>query len=200
MGVSTQDVRLTWGGSDGGSGVASFSLQVSINGGAFSAVTLPSALATSLTRTLAVGTRYQFRVRATDRAGNVSAWAAGPSITPARIQDTSSSISRGGTWYNSSSTGHSAGTSHYASAAGRSVNLRTSARDIAFVAPTSSSRGSARIYIDGVYVGTVSLRSSSLHYRQVLFSRHFTTLATHTIKVVVVGNGRVDLDCFDILR
>jgi hypothetical protein len=68
------------------------------------------------------------------------------------------------------------------------------------VAPKSSSRGSASIYVDGVKVATVSLKQASTQYRQVVWTTHFSTLASRSIKVVVVGNGRVDVDCFVILR
>jgi hypothetical protein len=51
-----------------------------------------------------------------------------------------------------------------------------------------------------VLEATISLRSSSVRYRQVVFARRFATLGWHTIEVRPVGNGRVDLDAFAVLR
>jgi hypothetical protein len=63
--------------------------------------------------------------------------------------------------------------------------------------------GSARIYIDGVLASTVSLNASSYTYRYVPFQKTWTTSATHTIKIVVVGTSghpRIDIDSFVVLR
>jgi len=63
----------------------------------------------------------------------------------------------------------------------------------------SSTRGSVKVYVDGAYIVTVSLKRSTTTYRQVMWTMHFATEASHTIKLVVAGNGRVDLDCFAVL-
>ena len=75
-----------------------------------------------------------------------------------------------------------------------------SVRDVAFVAPVSSGRGSVYIYVDGVKKATLSLHAATTAYRRVLWQWHFSSLATHSIKIVVAGNVRVDLDCFVALR
>jgi hypothetical protein len=41
---------------------------------------------------------------------------------------------------------------------------------------------------------------SSAKSRKLVFSRQFTSLATHTIEVRPVGDGRVYLDAFLVLR
>jgi hypothetical protein len=87
--------------------------------------------------------------------------------------------------------------------AGRSVTYRFTGRAVSFVSTRASSRGSARIYIDGSYMRTVSLASSTTAYRYLAFTRRWTTSGTHTIKVVVVGTAghpRVDVDAFAVLK
>jgi hypothetical protein len=69
---SRDEVTLTWSGDDsiGGTGVANYDLEVSINGGLWE----PLETGTSETQTvvdISSGDVYYFRVRATDNAGNV---------------------------------------------------------------------------------------------------------------------------------
>ncbi|MBN2392409.1 MAG: DUF11 domain-containing protein [Anaerolineae bacterium] len=66
---------VSWSGSDNGSGVKSYDVQVQINDGSWQ--TWKSATtATSATYSGAYGNTYAFRVRARDQAGNVGAWSA----------------------------------------------------------------------------------------------------------------------------
>ena len=74
--TSTIPVQLTWSATDSG-GVAAYQLQQSTNGGAYQNVSLPSATATTITRSLTPGNTYQFQVRAQDKAGNRSSWKPG---------------------------------------------------------------------------------------------------------------------------
>ncbi|MFI5054347.1 MAG: Ig-like domain-containing protein, partial [Acidimicrobiia bacterium] len=192
--------HLTWGGSDAGVGLSSFQLQRSVNGGAYASVALSTAKATALNPSLTIGTSYRYRVRAADLNGNWSGWSYGPTFKPYRYQESSTTVHYGGTWTSWYSASNSGGYARYTTVANRYVTFAVSGRDFAFVAPKGSTRGSARIYVDGVLAATVSLKSTTTLYRQVLWSKHFTASATHTIKVVVVGNGRVDVDCFVALR
>jgi hypothetical protein len=61
-------IRLGWSATDAGSGVASYKLQVSTDGGSYKTVKLSKATSTSVDRTLTNGHRYRFRVLATGSA------------------------------------------------------------------------------------------------------------------------------------
>jgi hypothetical protein len=74
---STRRVAASWAGRDGGWGIASFELQRRLNGGAWTAISLPLAPVRSATTIAAHGATVQFRLRATDHAGNVGAWLTG---------------------------------------------------------------------------------------------------------------------------
>lgn len=76
---STGSVAVTWSGSDNNSGLATFELQASAGSGPWGAVTLDGPTVTTYRATLAKGS-YRYRVRASDRAGNVSAWAVGAPV------------------------------------------------------------------------------------------------------------------------
>ncbi|HEY7131193.1 MAG TPA: Ig-like domain-containing protein [Candidatus Limnocylindrales bacterium] len=76
---ATVRVLLHWTVADD-VGIASEELQVSIDGGSWSAVPLRSATVRGTAVTLPAGHVLRFRVRATDVAGHVSAWMTGPPV------------------------------------------------------------------------------------------------------------------------
>jgi hypothetical protein len=93
----------------------------------------------------------------------------------------------------------SGGTTTYATASGARARTTFSGRAIALVAPVGPTRGSAKIYVDGVYAATVSFKASAGKSRVVMYTRTFTTFGRHTIEVRLTGTGRVDVDAFVIL-
>jgi GH25 family lysozyme M1 (1,4-beta-N-acetylmuramidase) len=191
-------VRTSWSAADP-SGITQDELQRSTAGGEWSAVALAPATATSVTQTLAIGTRYGYQVRATDGAANTSAWKVGPEVTPLLTQQSSPYVTYGGTWHSSSASSASGGTEKYASGKGAWVKMWFSGSSIAWVAPTGLGRGSASVYIDGVYKGTVSLYASSYHARQIVFAYNWATNGVHSIKIInraTSGHPRIDLDAF----
>jgi subtilisin family serine protease len=200
---STISTRVRWpAGSDDLSGIGSYAVRQSLNGGGWSTITAATT-ALSLDRSLAVNSSYRFRVRAQDRAGNSGAYLDGPLIKPTVTQQTSSSVTYGGTWSTSSSSTASGGSTRYSTRAGAWVSYTFSGRAVAVVAPKSSSRGSVRVYVDGAYLGTVSTYRSSGQSRMLVFGKNWGSVATHTIKLVVVGtsgHARFDIDAFAVLR
>jgi hypothetical protein len=51
-----------------------------------------------------------------------------------------------------------------------------------------------------VLVSTLDLDASATHYRQLVFQHHFATSGAHTLRIEPVGDGRVDIDAFVVLR
>jgi len=201
---SSEKVRIAWTGKDnaGGSGIRSYQVSRSVNGGAWASVAsgLPEA---AVAATLTPGTSYRYRVRATDHDGNVSSWIEGPTFTPRLIQQSSSAVHYHGTWSSTKSTLYSGGSERYAKAAGASVSYTATGRAFALVSTLGAGRGKARIYVDGSYKTTVDLVSVTPFYRVQVWSTRFSKAASHTIKVVVVGTGgrpRVDVDAILVLR
>jgi len=97
MGGSTVPVKTTWSATDGGGGVA-YKLQRQVNGGSWSGVSLASTTSAKVKQSLAIGDTYRYRVRATDGAGNTSAYRYGPAFRSLRTQETSSAVTYGGAW------------------------------------------------------------------------------------------------------
>ncbi|HLX35568.1 MAG TPA: N-acetylmuramoyl-L-alanine amidase [Candidatus Limnocylindrales bacterium] len=197
-------IVLTWSGSDGavGSGIASYDVARSIDGGAF--IVIRSGLTSPTYGTsVAPGHAYRYEVRAHDRAGNVSPWVPGATVRPTLLQQTSTSLRWSGVWVSTISSVWSGGSDRYSSATGASVSLTTSARAFAFVTARGPGRGQARIYVDGVLRATVDLSATTVQYRFVAWATGWSSVATHTIRIVVVGTAghpRVDVDALEILR
>jgi hypothetical protein len=60
-----------------------------------------------------------------------------------------------------------------------------------------------KVYVDGVFVATVDLYAASASYRSVAYARTWSSLGTHTIRIVVVGTAgrpRVDLDAIEFIN
>ncbi len=197
---TTSRVKISWSGSDAGTGLKKFELAVSVNGGGFVNLTLGSATATSLNITLTDEKSYKFRVRATDNAGNVSGWVNGPAFKPGRIQQNSTSVVYTGPWVTSTTSLALGGSHRFASSLAARAALTRTTRDFAVVMTKSSSSGLCEVRIDGVLVATINLFASTTSYRQLVYSKHFGTLGTHTIEVRPIGGTRIYLDAFLVMR
>jgi N-acetylmuramoyl-L-alanine amidase len=194
-------VNLTWAGSDvGPSGIASYEVARSYDGGAYE--TIGTSTSASFNWSTTPGHTYRFQVRAKDKAGNVGAWVAGPTVRPALTQQTSSSVRWTGATKTTSYGRYSGGSQRYLGAAGASATYTTSARALSFVTTKGPNRGSVKIYVDGVLQDTIDLNAADHTYQFVAFARTWSALGTHTIKVVAVGGSlpRADVDAFGVLR
>jgi hypothetical protein len=204
LGTGEVPVRLTWSGADsGGSGIASYSLWQSTDGQAFTQISLPAATTTSAIRMLAPGHSYRFVVGAVDGAGNRSQWAYGPTFAEDVHQETSTAIAYTGTWARFAWAPAFGGYQRTSSNAGATATFSFTGRNVAWVAPTAVNRGLAYVYVDGAYVKTLDLYTSTTIARRVVYSRNWAASGAHTVKIQVLGtSGRpsVDVDAFAVLR
>jgi hypothetical protein len=194
---------LAWTGADlGVSGIASYDVRRSVDGGPYGVIATGLA-SPSHNVTIAKGHTYRFAVRAHDGAGNVGDWLAGATTSRLVRQDTSGKITYRGAWHVARKTAYSAGSVHYATAAGAKAKLTFTGRSIAFVTTTATGRGKVRVYLGGNLVTTLDLFSGSVAYRQVVWSRTWASTGSHTLKLVVVGTAgrpRIDLDALLLLQ
>src|SRR5215217_6462837 len=154
LATTTVPVKLTWSATDnpGGSGIASYQLQQSVNAGTYTNVTLPSATTTTISPSLAPGTNtYRYRVTAKDKAGNLSALATGPSFKVTAYQESNSAIVDTGSWTTSALSGAYGGSVQYASALGRNATFTVPAgsKNVEWVSYRGN-RGKAQVWLDGV--------------------------------------------------
>ncbi|MEO8272532.1 MAG: glycosyl hydrolase family 18 protein [Chloroflexota bacterium] len=195
---------LNLGATDpGGAGVRSYEVRRSIDGKAYAAFA-GNVTAKTLAATLTPGHSYRFSVRARDNAGNVGSWVAGPVVRPYLPQESSTAITWKGSWARAPWAVYSGGSVRYASAAGASATYSFTGRAIAWVTTAHSSRGAAKIYLDGVLVATVNTYAASTTIvRRVAFAKTWSASGFHTLRIVVVGTAghqRVDLDALEVLR
>jgi hypothetical protein len=192
---------VAWSGKDtGGAGVARYELGQSRNGGAWTVLKVNLAVP-SADVNLSSGSTYRFRVRAVDKVGNIGAWAYSTVARVSLVQQTSASYS--GAWTTSASSVFTGGSARWARIAGAAASFRFSGRAVGFISTAATSRGKARIYVDGTLVATLDLRSSATKYRYLAWQRAWSSVGTHTVRIVVLGTSgrpRVDVDAFVIWR
>jgi len=197
LGSTTSPVRSTWSGTDP-SGIKSYQVQRQTNAGTWSTV-LSATTAMLVNQNLSFSATYRYRVRATDKAGNVGAWSTGPTIQPVLAQQTSTALKYTGSWTTASSSSHSGGSAKYATIAGASATYSFTGSAISWISAKGPSRGAASVYVDGVYATGVTLYSSTSRPKSIVFSRWWPTSGAHTIMIVVrgtAGHPRVDVDAF----
>lgn len=195
-------VRLSWSATDtGGSGVGTYDVARSTDGGPFSTIATRVTLPT-FDALVGQGHRYRFQVRPRDWAGNAGAWRAGATISLAIVDDGARSVTYAGTWKRLTVGGYSGGGVRYTKAAGASATFRFTGRGFSFVSTRGPTMGSARIYVDGKLAGTVNLRNDAWVYRFVAFQRTWSSTGSHSVRIVALGTSggpRVDIDAFVVL-
>jgi hypothetical protein len=197
---SSSRATITWKASDTGSGPARYTIQRQVDGGSWS--TLATGLTTKFYNvTLARTHDYRFRVRAIDHEGNVGSFATGPLFESRLYQQTSSAFVFSSTrWATSRADVFSGGSTRRSTASGASARFTATGRSFAWVTTTGPTRGTARIYVNGTLTDTVSLNAPTTTYRVQAWSRSYSSDVTRTIRIVVQGAARVDLDAFVVVR
>ena len=139
-------------------------------------------------------------MRAVDAAGHWSPWV--EAVGTSRIHpfdDRSPSVTRSPSWRATSSTGAYQATLSGSSKAGAKVNLNFTGHAVALVTPRTPHLGKVRVYIDGVYSRTVSLKTATSSSRQVVCAWYFPSGGAHTITLRVVGTGTYPLVRLDAI-
>jgi hypothetical protein len=193
-------VGLTWtaGADTGGSGVSSYVIQQSVNGAPYTTVattTIPSA-----SFQLRYSTSYVFRVATRDAAGNLSTFRTGVRFTPVSVSDSSAAIKYGKKWYVFSSPSYMGGVAHASSVFGASATYTFTGKQIGWLSRTGPTQGTARVYVNGTLVASVNLATATEKYKQLVFSRSWSTSATRTIRIAVSGTKRVTVDQLFVIR
>lgn len=200
---TTVSTSMTWpAATDDLSGVATYWLMRSANGGSWGTIT-STATTRSAKRDFVFGTEYRFRLRARDRAGNIGAAVDGPVVKASLVQEATSLATYAGSWTTTTHSSASGGKVRTSTTPGSSVVFRFTGRAIGIVAPKGSTRGSVKVYVDGAYVQTISLYRATPLSRIVIFARSWETGGTHTVRLVTAstsGRTRVDIDGAVILK
>ena len=151
---------------------------------------------------LATGHQYRYRARAIDGDGRAGTWATGPSITVRGLSDRSSAVRYSSGWASASLSSYLNGEVRYTRTIGATATLRFDGRSVAWVGPVGPTRGSAKVYLDGRYLTTVSSYASTFSARRVLFAYRAGSAGSHTLTIKAVGPSShpvVAVDWFAIL-
>jgi hypothetical protein len=195
----TAPLHITWSATDTGSGVASYEVQVSVAGGAFT--TIYSGPGTSLDRMYPFNKSLVWRVRATDAATNVSAWATSASRKIVTYGRSASNLTYTGTWTKVSSAGSSGTGYSYTRTLGKRATLSFTGLEILYIAPKNTASGYAKVYADGKLIGRFNLRASTSQLGRIITSKKWGSSGAHTMRVVNDQSGRrTNLDAFIVLK
>ena len=198
VGSTSTPVRTSWSATDS-CGVSGYTLERKILGGAWATQSLPGTTAASTRQALRLGATQRYGVRAVDGAGNRSGWVYGPYLEPLVTQQSSASVKFGGRWRTAYSRGYSGGTTRYATAAGAWASYTFTGTSVGWVTELGPTRGSAKVYIDGIHTATVNLHSPAPIMRRIAYAFTWTHQGIHTIRIVALGTAgdpRVDVDAF----
>jgi beta-N-acetylhexosaminidase len=198
LGSTRAPVRTRWSASDP-CGISRYRLERRVDASGWVGQVLENPASTSIKQSLLFGSTYRFAVRAGDGAGNDSDAAKGAFFEPVVRESSSANVTFSGGWSRSASDGFSGGATKHASVAGASASHTFMGSSVGWVAALGPGRGSADVYVDGVYRSTVSLHAASPTTRQIVFVAHWPDQGSHTIEIVVLGtpsHPRVDVDAF----
>ncbi|MFI2414103.1 peptidoglycan recognition protein [Streptomyces sp. NPDC018947] len=140
---------------------------------------------TASNRTAKSGTATTWSMQAFDYAGNYRT--ASAAYTSVILQE--SSAVKYGSWTTRSSTSYLGGKSYSSGSKGASLTWTFTGRSASWVVSRASSSGQVYVYVDGVKVSTVDLKSSTTLYRQAIWTKTWSSSAKHTVKIVVVGTS-----------
>jgi subtilisin len=203
-GATSAPVRVSWAAAtDPTSAIAGYELEYSLNGGAWQPAGTAGASDTSAVRMVPLSNSHRFRIRAQDTAGNWSPWVIGLPLALGIVQDSSTRMAWSSGWYRSDTVYASGGTTRYTTRRYASVRLTMTARTLAIVAPVGPTRGTAAVYVNGVYQATITLYSSTAASRRIVWTRTFDADGAKTIEIrsnATPGRPRIDVDAILIGR
>jgi alpha-tubulin suppressor-like RCC1 family protein len=192
-------VTVSWTASDGlGTGVVASSIfrSSSICSGCLDV--LNAGMARSFKTGMSITGVTNFAMQVFDGAGNTASTTY-IRRSAALVQQGSAKATYTGSWATASNVLYSGGSERQATRAGASVTFSFTGRGVGLVGTTGPGRGKARVYVNGVLAATIDLGGSVAAYRQVVWTRNWTTVATRKVKIVVMataGRPRVGIDGF----
>src|SRR5690606_19242186 len=112
-----------------------------------------------------------------------------PPAPPAilEIGEENPAIGWAGRWSRAQHPGYAGGSVAWSTSKNASATLTFTGRSITWLGPVGPTRGSARVYLDGVLVDTVNQYARSYAPRRTLFTKDFGAAGKHTLRVVVAG-------------
>lgn len=190
--------RLSWTGSDASSGIDHYEIGQSLDNGTWAIVTSGQTVPTT-DRLLLPGHTYRFRVRAIDRASSVGAWSTGMAYRLTGYSEAGSAVRYSGTWASNTSTAYWGGKARSSIRAGSKATFTFTGRSVAIVSRLGPGRGKADVWMGTTRLATIDLGSTAYSSQRIVWSKAWTTSATRTVTIKVLGTSgrpRVEVDGF----
>jgi len=111
--------------------------------------------------------------------------------------DSSGAIALSAGWSQAGYSRYNGGLVRYATRAGEWATFSFTGTAISVVGPIGPTRGDARVYVDGVFAGTMSATARHFRPRVRIFTMAFAVVGEHTIRIEVVGAGRHPMVAID---
>ena len=202
VGRSSARVGVGWTAIDNVA-VAAIEVQRQIGTGDWKKVNVASPGATAASVDVAFGKRFQFRVRATDSAGNTGPWIDSPAYRLALFERDNQGFLVSGTWKNKSSAEAIGQRFSRSSAPGAVATLTFTGIQVALIGNRGPIHGAADVRVDGSLVSSIALGASSLELRRILYmSPAAASSIASTVRVVNRGTSAkpaLDMDAFLVL-
>ena len=201
IGAASASMTIAWPASTDASGIDSYRVRYRKAGATSWTTVTAGTTARQVAATLGYDQAYEVQVIARDRGGNSASTVV--TTTPRLYSEASTRATYSGTWSLATSTLYSGGDARTTGTAGRSVTYAITGRSAAWVAAKGPTRGSAKVYLDGTYVTTVSLYATTAAYRRVVWTRSWAEPGDHTVRIVVNGTSghpRIDVDAVVVAR
>jgi hypothetical protein len=203
LGTSTVPLELAWKvATDGGSGLCSYDLEQSVNGGAYAPVSLATPTTNKATLTATPGATYRFEVRALDCAGNASPYRVTSPYVVRVYDESSSSIAYARTWTTAARANAWNGSTASTTQATAKATLTFTGLQAAWVSPVGSGQGAATVQLNGGSAATVDTYSQKKTFDRDMVDVEHASAGTNTLSVTnlaTAGHPRIDVDAFVVL-
>jgi hypothetical protein len=191
--------QVAWTPTDATSGVCTNELFVSVNGGAFSPVSLPTPATHSINQGFVVGNTYRYETRITDCAGNVSAFKLGRKFRSNVIQQQTSAWTYSSGWTNVNDPNASGGSLKQSSTGGNNAALSWSGFAVALISRKDSASGTANASVDGGATTVVNMNSAATVEKRTVYAKNGLVNGAHTFNLVNNGTGNINVDAALVL-
>ncbi|HEX7347494.1 MAG TPA: hypothetical protein VF253_11935, partial [Candidatus Limnocylindrales bacterium] len=182
-------IKLAWTAGTDNKGVQGYRIYKQVNGGAVTTSDVPATPLFSFVELPKSVANYKFCVRTIDTANLVSLTGRCVAFNTAAYSESSGALKYSSGWGLASSTVYVGGKAKYSKTAGRSVSFTFTGNRFAWLSRVASTNGSAKVYVDGVLSKTVSLYGTTAVNQKVAYSKSWSSIGTHTIRIVVVGTA-----------
>jgi hypothetical protein len=194
-------IRIAWTGTDGPSGINHYTLWKSVDGAAYTQLTLSPTNTTHLDQGLAPGHSYQFAVSGFDNAGNWSGYKYSGTFNLNIYQQAVSAVAYSAGWTGQSFADASNGSVKYSTTANRTATFTFTGKKVAWVSTRDTNRGVGTWKLDGQPAVATNTNGS---YLPRLIVRAAPTVGTGTHHLVLTnqatsGHPRIDVDAFLVI-